>query len=105
MNDRPYDREWWSQADARPADDLATALANMTDWLTESTGERVRLALQFERDRTDAELSSLRAELRETKVALLDLARKQNEINQTVRAILSPGLHSVAHDSPLREES
>ena len=104
MRDEPYDYMADPGVQIPTSDDLVLAYRNLADWLTAYTGERVRTALALERDRIDSELSELRDDLATTRRMMLRLAKDQLEINRTIGAILSPGLHSVAADSPLREE-
>ena len=103
MRDEPYDYMTDPGVQIPTSDDLVLAYRNLADWLTAYTGERVRVALQLERDRIDSELNELREGLASTRKMMLQLATDQLAINRTIGAILSPGLHSVGHDSPLRE--
>ena len=104
MRNEPYDYMRDPGVQIPTSDDLVLAYRNLADWLTAYTGERVRVALQLERDRIDSELTELRDDLASTRRMMLRLASDQLRVNEAIRDILDTGLHSVGHDSPLREE-
>jgi hypothetical protein len=103
MKPTPYD--WTDDPGVTypSADDLELAYRNAADWLTSYTAERVQTALQLERDRIDSELTELRESVEQVRRTMLRLATDQLRFNRIIGELFDTGLHSVGHDSPLRQ--